>query len=137
MTKIPDKITKAAALLAIAPAFLEGDPAKRRSEAAATLAVFGVDPTPATVKAVFEAVDEVHRAQRSASLEPLLARVKAVTGWSDGQLAKTLDMTRASVQAYASGRSPERLTEGQKNILLAGLKRRHARIGALLQEMGE
>lgn len=131
--KIKDTISKAAALLAVAPPFVAGTPEARRREAGAILAVFGVDPTDAAVTATVQAADE--RLKPAASLEPLLARVKAVTGWSDGRLATVLDMTRASVQAYASGRSPERLSDAQKNILLTGLKSRRARIDALVTEM--
>ena len=135
--KIKDTIGKAAALLAMAPAFVEGAVAQRRTDAAAMLATLGLDPAPGAVDATVAQAAELLRARAApaTSHEPLLKRFKDVTGWSDHQLAKALSMTRASVQAYASGRSPERLSDVQKNVLLAGLKRRATRMAALIAEM--
>lgn len=131
--KIKDLIGQAAALLAASPLYVADTLANRKGEVAALLATLGLDPTPEAVKATIAAADDL--LNPAPSLEPLLKRVKDVTGWSDGTLAKTLKITRASAQAYASGRSPERLSDAQKNVLLAGLKRRHARITALIGEM--
>ena len=133
--KIKDTTGKAAALLAMAPAFVVGTPEAKRREAAALLATLGLDPTPGAIAETLATVQALADAKAATSHEPLLKRFKDVTGWSDHQLAKALGMTRASVQAYASGRSPERLSDVQKNVLLAGLKRRAVRMAALIAEM--
>lgn len=67
--------------------------------------------------------------------EPLLSRVKTVTGWTDAKLAKALGLPRSTVTAYASGRRTEHLTDSQRALLLSGLRKRLESVAALINEM--
>lgn len=67
--------------------------------------------------------------------EPLLSRVKTVTGWTDAKLAKALGLPRSTVTAYASGRRTENLTDSQRALLLSGLRKRLESVAALINEM--
>ena len=65
----------------------------------------------------------------------LVYKVKAVTGWPDYQIADLLKLKRPTVQAYVSGRLPERLTADQAAALRAALERQASQMLALVEEI--
>jgi len=66
---------------------------------------------------------------------PILYEMKALTGMSDAELAKLLDMTRASVQSYVTGRNPEVLKETHRSILREYLQLHIEGVQALLENL--
>lgn len=62
-------------------------------------------------------------------------RAKEIMGWPDHYLATILKRSRATVQAYAGGRLPERLTLDQYQALDDAITRQIAEMQALLADL--
>lgn len=69
------------------------------------------------------------------NLEPILPRVKAVTGLSDRELAELVGKSRPTVQAYISGRLDELLPPSAYAKLADKVESKASEIGSLLSEL--
>lgn len=55
-------------------------------------------------------------------MRPLLALVKEATNWTDPQIGDLIGMPRSTVQAVICGRTPEYLTDHQKQLMADELR---------------
>jgi len=68
-------------------------------------------------------------------LEPILSRVKALTGLSDRKLAELVGKSRPTIQAYVSGRLEEMLPPSAYEKLANIVEEKASEIGGLLSEL--
>ena len=95
----------------------------------------GAEPAPAAPVALPDPVSVPSPVLPTPNGPGLVYKVKAVTGWPDYQIADLLKLKRPTVQAYVSGRLPERLTADQAAALRAALERQASQMLALVEEI--